>query len=161
MIVLRKISLGDFFLLFRWVNNQESTTFTRKFTKTSLVSHAKWFLQNYKSDQHLMYKIHDRVTNNDVGIIQLLIADSSAELRIKLIEPSLRGRGFGSQALLSLIEIANAKGLTFIYLFVRRDNQAAVKLYQKYGFRFVPNSDFLGEYSDGFFTTSKMILELD
>jgi ribosomal protein S18 acetylase RimI-like enzyme len=161
MILLERIALRDFFLLFKWVNNKESAHLTRKFIKTSLWSHAKWFLKHYKSDKHLIFKIHDSDSRTDIGLIQILTVDSSAELRIKIIPSNLRGKGFGSQTLQKLIEKAGSEGLSSIYLFVRRDNLIAINLYRKYGFDFVPNSDFMGEYSDGFFTTSKMILEFD
>ena len=161
MILLKRISLCDFFLLFKWVNNEESVLLTRKFTKTSFWSHAKWFLKNYKSDGHVIFKIHESDSRTDIGLTQILIVDSSAELRIKIIQSDLRSKGFGSQALQILIEEIKLRGLSSVYLFVRRDNQTAINLYRKFGFEFVPNTDFMGEYSEGFFITSKMILEFD
>ena len=161
MILLKRISLCDFFLLFKWVNNEESVLLTRKFTKTSFWSHAKWFLKNYKSDGHVIFKIHESDSRTDIGLTQILIVDSSAELRIKIIQSDLRSKGFGSQALQILIEEIKSRGLSSVYLFVRRDNQTAINLYRKFGFEFVPNTDFMGEYSEGFFITSKMILEFD
>ena len=161
MILLKRISLRDFFLLFKWVNNEESARLTRKFTRTSFWSHTKWFLKNCKSDRHVIFKIHESDSHTDVGLIQILIVDSCAELRIKIIQSDLRGKGFGSKALQILIEEIRLRGLTSVYLFVRRDNQNAISLYKKFGFEFVPNTDFMGEYSEGFFMTSKMILEFD
>ena len=161
MILLKKISLRDFFLLFKWVNNEESVRLTRKFTKTSFWSHTKWFLKNYKSEGHVIFKIHESDSHTDIGLIQILIVDSSAELRIKIIQSDLRSKGFGSQALQILIEEIRLRGLSSVYLFVRRDNQNAISLYKKFGFKFVPNTDFMGEYSEGFFMTSKMILGFD
>jgi len=160
MITLKRISLGDFFLLFKWVNNEESARLTRKFAKTSFQSHTHWFLKNYNSNNHLIFKIHDTDSRTDIGLIQILIFDSSAELRIKIVQSNFRGKGFGSQAMRALIEKIRSRGLTSVYLYVRQDNQAAINLYRKFGFEFIPDTDSIVEYSDGFFITSKMILEL-
>jgi len=161
MIILRRISPRDFFLLFRWVNNKESARLTRKFTKTSLRSHTFWFLKNYKSKHNLIFKIHVSDYRTDIGLIQILIVDSSAELRVKIIRSDFRSKGFGSQALHALIKEINSKKLSSVYLYVRQDNQGAINLYKKLGFEFVPNMDFMGEYSDGFFITSKMVLNFE
>jgi RimJ/RimL family protein N-acetyltransferase len=160
MIVLKKISLRDLPLLYKWVNNEESARFTRKFHKTTFLAHSKWFLKSYKSNQHQIFKIQNSSTGDDIGIVQIIIRNLTAELRIKVIPSNLRGKGLGSQALELLIENVRSSELLYIYLYVRRDNQAAINLYRKYGFEFVPDSDFKVEYSDGLFLTSKMSLKL-
>jgi ribosomal protein S18 acetylase RimI-like enzyme len=160
MIVLKKIFLRDFLLLYKWVNNKESARLTRKFSKTTFIAHTKWFLKSYKSNQHQIFKIQNLDSHDDIGLVQIIIFNLTAELRIKIISSNLRGKGFGSQALEQLIEKVRSMELLSVYLFVRRDNQTAINLYRKYGFEFVPDSDFMIEYSEGFFLTSKMSLRL-
>lgn len=159
-MVLKKISLRDFLLLYKWVNNEESARFTRNFSKTTFTAHTKWFLKSLKSDQHKIFKIQNSDSYDDIGLVQIIICNLTAELRIKIISSNLRGKGFGSQALEQLIEKVRSMELLSIYLFVRRDNKAAINLYRKYGFEFTPDSDVMIEYSEGFFLTSKMSLKL-
>ncbi|WP_125143495.1 GNAT family N-acetyltransferase [Clostridium transplantifaecale] len=52
-----------------------------------------------------------------------------------LVEEDYRGRGFGEEALLSVIEILRSRGNDVLFLHVSGDNDAAVSLYKKTGFR--------------------------
>jgi RimJ/RimL family protein N-acetyltransferase len=47
---------------------------------------------------------------------------------------SYRGRGIGTALLETTLNAARNKGLTRIELFVRTDNERAIKLYRKFGF---------------------------
>lgn len=50
------------------------------------------------------------------------------------VRPSVRGRGIATEALTALPNALSAFGLRAIHLEVDRDNEAAVKLYQRAGF---------------------------
>lgn len=52
-----------------------------------------------------------------------------------LVEEGYRGRGLGEEALLSVIEILRSRGDAVLFLHVSGDNDAAVSLYKKTGFR--------------------------
>ncbi|WP_294150802.1 GNAT family N-acetyltransferase [uncultured Clostridium sp.] len=52
-----------------------------------------------------------------------------------LVEEDYRGRGLGEEALLSVIEILRRQGNSVVFLHVSGDNNAAVNLYKKTGFR--------------------------
>lgn len=52
-----------------------------------------------------------------------------------LVEEDYRGRGLGEEALLSVIEILRSRGNAVLFLHVSGDNDAAVSLYKKTGFR--------------------------
>lgn len=52
-----------------------------------------------------------------------------------LVEEDYRGRGLGEEALLSVIEILRSRGNSVVFLHVSGDNNAAVNLYKKTGFR--------------------------
>lgn len=52
-----------------------------------------------------------------------------------LVEEGYRGRGLGEEALLSVIEILRSRGNEVLFLHVSGDNDAAVSLYKKTGFR--------------------------
>jgi GNAT superfamily N-acetyltransferase len=52
------------------------------------------------------------------------------------VDPQLRGRRIGEQLLMHLAGEARAAGCTRWYLNVKRDNQPAIRLYERVGFRF-------------------------
>ena len=77
-------------------------------------------------------------TGRHVGNIYLRNIDWTArhgELHIFIADKARRGRGYGSSALRQLIRHAfDTLGLQRIYLFVLKDNRAAVRAYEKCGF---------------------------
>ena len=160
MITLRRVSLFDFFLLYKWVNNEEVARLTRLYSKTSIYSHTLWFFRNFRSKKHILLKIFNVESYKDLGLIQLLISENIAEFRIKIIEEGERGKGFGSQAIRRMLDEIEQYNLTEIYLFVRVDNQHAINLYEKYGFTFSQSADFISRYSDGQVLTKRMTLAL-
>lgn len=52
-----------------------------------------------------------------------------------LVEEKFRGRGLGEEALLCVIEILRSRGDSVLFLHVSGDNDAAIGLYKKTGFR--------------------------
>lgn len=56
------------------------------------------------------------------------------------IRPGVRGRGIGTEVMISLPKALAGAGLKALHLEVRRDNQKARKLYEK--LRFLPRDDY-------------------
>jgi GNAT superfamily N-acetyltransferase len=54
----------------------------------------------------------------------------------------MRGRGIGTQLNAAVIELARAGGLLGLWLTVEPANRAAIRSYEKVGFRFVPETMF-------------------
>jgi ribosomal protein S18 acetylase RimI-like enzyme len=63
------------------------------------------------------------------------VDERTPELAIAVV-PSRRGRGFGEELLVALLERARAEGHEQVSLSVERDNPA-LRLYEKHGFRVV------------------------
>ena len=78
------------------------------------------------------------------GGIWVILEDS--HVTTIAVHPALRGRKFGEEMLLKLLDEAIARGASWITLEVRESNVAAQKLYRKYGFTTV--STRRGYYSD-------------
>lgn len=57
------------------------------------------------------------------------------ETQIVIGEKSMQGRGYGTEAVKKLIEIAGGRGVSKIYLEVRPENSRAIGAYKKAGFR--------------------------
>ena len=64
------------------------------------------------------------------------VDEQTPELAIAVV-PSRRGRGFGEQLLAALLERARAAGYGALSLAVHEDNRAAIRLYERFGFRAV------------------------
>ena len=68
------------------------------------------------------------------------------------VHPSYRGQGLGGRLLAACIQKAWTKGLTRIELEARADNEAAIALYEKFGFKHealkAQAMRFNGEYFD-------------
>ncbi|MBD3285933.1 ribosomal-protein-alanine N-acetyltransferase [candidate division WOR-3 bacterium] len=63
------------------------------------------------------------------------------------VEPSMRRQGVGTRLLRFLTDKARDKGALWAYLEVRKNNLAAIRLYQKHGFGIVDTIP--GYYEDG------------
>lgn len=70
-----------------------------------------------------------------VGYGFLWIIFEQAHLVNIAIRESHRGRGIGERLLVHLLRYAELNGAEFIHLEVRVTNEAAIKLYEKHGFR--------------------------
>ena len=78
------------------------------------------------------------------GGIWVILEDS--HVTTIAVNPEARGRKFGEELLLKLLDEAIAQGASWITLEVRESNDVAQKLYRKYGFTTV--STRRGYYSD-------------
>lgn len=51
------------------------------------------------------------------------------------VEEKCRGKGIGTKLLEEIKNIAKSKGCTDLYLTVNRENEHAIKVYEKFGFK--------------------------
>lgn len=70
----------------------------------------------------------------DVGFLSLSCMIDRMELNYIYVNPLYRGKNIGSHLMDFIIEKANSEDFDNISLEVAVDNQAAIKLYVKYGF---------------------------
>jgi ribosomal protein S18 acetylase RimI-like enzyme len=56
------------------------------------------------------------------------------------LEPEARGAGLGTQVMASVEEVARAAGAAALHLMVRPENEPAVRLYARAGFRSPPRT---------------------
>ena len=81
------------------------------------------------------------------GYALLRLAAEEAELLRLGVRPSERGRGLGSRLVRAGLRLVAGRGASSCFLEVRRDNDAAVALYEGTGFRLVGQRP--GYYPDG------------
>jgi len=93
---------------------------------------------------------HSFAVEEDGGVVGygfLWIIFEQAHLVNIAIRESHRGRGIGERLLVHLLRYAELNGAELIHLEVRVNNEAAIKLYEKHGFRALGRS--ANFYSDG------------
>ena len=98
------------------------------------------YLREIESDKSTLLALHLLNSNLDnssqiVGMGCLWSIVDEAHVTLLAIHPNYRRQGLGQLLLLSLLEDAIARKLEWATLEVNENNLAAVKLYQKYGFR--------------------------
>ncbi len=69
-----------------------------------------------------------------VGYAVLWCVLDQGELANLAITPQMRGRGLGTQLLARVVQVAREHGVETMYLEVRESNEAALQLYQGFGF---------------------------
>ncbi|MDO5026981.1 MAG: ribosomal protein S18-alanine N-acetyltransferase [Tissierellia bacterium] len=76
-----------------------------------------------------------KVDDKNVGYLNMWTIDNSIELNRICIDPDFRRKGYADELMNHLIDLLVEKNLDRILLEVAADNHAAIKLYDKYGFK--------------------------
>ena len=97
-------------------------------------------------DNKLAYYYVGRVEERIVGYGGIWVILEDSHVTTIAVAPEYRGRRFGEQLLLHLLDQAIDRGASWMTLEVRESNAAAQALYRKYGFTTV--STRKGYYSD-------------
>jgi RimJ/RimL family protein N-acetyltransferase len=128
----------DLPILFTWINNREQVLFNSSYRPVSEIQHREWFESQQSKKDSFIFAIRLIGSNQLIGSCQLHSIHSvhkSAELQIRIGEPSYRRLGYGTQALKILLYFAFYDlNLNRIFLQVFQDNITALKVYSKIGF---------------------------
>ena len=98
-----------------------------------------WSLENfqnifrYKENYYLTAWDEDKI----VGFIGLMAVAGEGDITNVAVLPSYRKQGIGDCLVSSMIALAKEKEISRIMLEVRASNEAAIHLYEKYGFEFL------------------------
>jgi len=80
-----------------------------------------------------------------VGFVDVKIKEGRAKVMGLAVEEKYRGRGVGSALLSKAVEVARERGITTVYLKVKKSNVNAIKFYEKHGFVFRKEVEKNGE----------------
>ena len=143
-IELKPFERNDFLRLIDWIKTPEfllqwaGAIFTFPLDESQL----DIYLRGSQGDPPLrkIYKVINTSDRRAIGHIELNDIDlrnkTAMVCRVLIGEPSLRGKGVGPQMLKELIEVGFGQfGLHRIDLLVFDFNQAAIRCYEKVGFR--------------------------
>lgn len=136
-INIRKFEAGDIPNKVRWINDPCNNTFLHYDLPLEIDKTEKWFEKN--CDRTDRYDAVIEADGKPVGLIGLLSIDHKnrkAEYYVTIGERSYLGRGVANQATKLLLGYAFSElGLNRVYLFTEVQNIAAVRSYERIGFR--------------------------
>jgi RimJ/RimL family protein N-acetyltransferase len=125
--------------MFEWINDRELVQLSAPFRPVDKEAHEHWFAQIQSRDDVEIYGIRLKEDDRLIGTCQLLRIDREhgrCELQIRIGDPAQRGRGRGTEAVMLLLRRAfEGLGLQRVQLDVFETNQAAIRSYEKAGFR--------------------------
>jgi UDP-4-amino-4,6-dideoxy-N-acetyl-beta-L-altrosamine N-acetyltransferase len=138
-VIMREIEESDLDLIVKWRNDPDVLKYLFSYLPISSTSQRQWY-QRYLTDDRLQtFMIVLKADNRPIGTIGLSAIDhrdQKAELGIMIGETTQRGKGIGEESLRLLIaytfdqlNLRKIKALAFV------DNLAAIRLYEKCGFR--------------------------
>ena len=137
-VVLRPLADGDSDALFRWINDRETVVFNSAFRPVARADHDRWFAAIRNAPDVRIFAIVRTGDGGLIGTCQLLDISRqhrSAQLQIRIGEPSFRGHGLGTAAVRELVRYGFTElGLHRIALTVRTDNERAIRSYRRCGF---------------------------
>ncbi|MEA4821284.1 MAG: GNAT family N-acetyltransferase [Erysipelotrichales bacterium] len=134
---LRKLQDKDSALMKEWMLNNNITKYFRFDANSASDDKIKNFIQNSFSKNYRHYAIVDE-NDEYLGTVSLKNINripNTAEFAIVLREGAA-GKGYGKRAVREILTIAfDELNLKKIYLNVLKNNEKAIKLYEKIGFR--------------------------
>ena len=98
-----------------------------------------WSFENFKAIFRYEYNHYLTAWDGEeiVGFIGLMEVAGEGDITNVAVLPSHRKKGIGDQLVSSMIALAKEKEISKIMLEVRASNEAAIHLYEKYGFEFL------------------------
>jgi RimJ/RimL family protein N-acetyltransferase len=138
-IVLAPIRDEDVSLLFEWINDRALVLLSSPYRPVHERSHHAWFKSIRNDSSKVVFAIREKRTGMLIGACQLTgihPVHRHAQLQIRIGEAVHRGRGFGVQAVRLLLQHGFSDlNLERVFLHVFADNGAAIRAYEKAGFR--------------------------
>lgn len=139
LVFLRPIIPADYPLIVRWGSDSEIQELTDGALPENEEECLLWHQRFLKDRYGEVWAIVDASTRQVIGDIelsQIAWRSGQAELRVCIGEKDHWGRGFGSDAVTTLLRYAfETLALREVYLRVYTSNHRAIKSYEKCGFR--------------------------
>lgn len=137
-VLLAPLSAEDMPILSGWINDRDQVLFNAPYKPVHEDQHKAWFDSVQQRNDLVIFGIRRLDGNKLIGSCQLNSINQihrSAQLQIRIGEPSERGHGYGTQAVRLLLDFAfKDLNLHRVYLHVFRTNVAAIRTYVKSGF---------------------------
>ena len=139
LVRLCAVQEADLPLLFEWINDRDTALLNSAYAPVHFANHVDWFNAARRRSDVVLFAIRALADDRLVGTCQLHSIHPvycSAELQIRIGSPGDRGKGYGSDAVYQLLRHGfDDRNLHRIGLHVFSDNQPAIRLYTKAGFK--------------------------
>ncbi|MHA1964561.1 MAG: GNAT family N-acetyltransferase [Candidatus Thorarchaeota archaeon] len=143
LVTLRALEMSDLDDILRFYNTLEFRQHigppivrSRKYMEQWLQKVSVW---DPWRDGHLYMAIIENATGKFLGGVALqdfLLPHNRAELSISIYDPNDRGKGYGTDAVKVLLWVGfHIFGLNSIYLDTMADNERAISIYERIGFK--------------------------
>jgi len=137
-VALTPLGTDDLPALMSWINEREQVLFNAPYKPVHENQHKAWFEGMQERNDVVIFGVRLLESNELIGSCQLHSIDNvhrSAELQIRIGNTSQR-QGYGIEAVRLLLKFAfNDLNLHRVYLHVFSTNTAAIRLYEKAGFK--------------------------
>lgn len=142
---LRKASLDDCQLLWRWANQPEIRAASFNSHPIAWDEHVHWFNQKLQDRNVLFYLGKDNELQGAIGYARFSLEDRRAILSIG-IDAECRGKGLGRRLLSLATESAFAESeVDFIDAYVKPQNAASIRLFSHAGFQRADVANIAGQ----------------
>jgi RimJ/RimL family protein N-acetyltransferase len=137
-VALAPLSAEDMPVLFEWINDRAQVLLSAPYRPVSDSQHAAWFEAIRQRQDTVIFGIRSLETGALLGSCQLHgihPVHRSAELQIRLGVPAERGKGYGTEAVRLLLDVAfRDLNLHRVSAHVFSGNATALRVYEKAGF---------------------------
>ncbi|MFQ5891964.1 MAG: GNAT family N-acetyltransferase, partial [Candidatus Methanofastidiosia archaeon] len=150
-VILRALEREDLDRCWRWINDREVTRYLRLVYPISKTQEEKWFENQMREDEHnkiFAIQTHDGKHVGNCGLHNINWKDRNSELGIMIGERDFQNKGFGTDAIRTLLKLAFSEmNLHRVHLRVYDFNERAQRCYEKCGFvkEGVLREDFFGD----------------
>lgn len=140
-VYLRGSERSDIPLFVRWFNDAEMASYISARAPMSQVGEEAWFTQmaaqQGKDAYHFVIcRVEDDQPIGTVGLFDLDLVNGKAGIGISIGEKALWGQGYGTDAMLALLDFGFGQlRLERMWLEVYDFNRRAIRSYEKCGFR--------------------------
>jgi RimJ/RimL family protein N-acetyltransferase len=141
-IGLAVLEKSDLPLFKKWLNDPRLSIFMREFDEMLADENVQeWYEQSVHDPAQVDFSIVNMKNGQLVGACTLTNVDgrnAAAEARLFIGEPEFWNKGYGSEALILLLDYAfNVLNLHNVRLHVNSINKNAIHVYEKLGFKLV------------------------
>lgn len=136
-IRVRDLTINDINIINKWHNDKSLFQFLVGNFYGPTLEETKSWIEKYQNEERTFRGIVSNEHGKDIGIIYLINNQNlnEAELGIFVAEKEDRGFGYGKEMFSWMLNFGfNVLKLNKIFLYVLKNNDAAISLYKKYDF---------------------------
>jgi UDP-2,4-diacetamido-2,4,6-trideoxy-beta-L-altropyranose hydrolase len=131
-LMLRRATKADVDLLWTWANDPPTRAASFSTDSIPWETHQRWFEEKLRDPNCLLYI--GELPDTTVGQVRIDCQGTEGVLSLS-VASNQRGNGYGQALLVRACQVAfETRGLNQIHAFIKPENKASVRLFQKAGF---------------------------